>query len=399
MDEGHAGPRQLRRLLDAVIDLGSDLELDVVLERLVAVAVDLLDARFGALGVLDRDRTHLSDFITVGIDPAGVESIGARPKGHGILGLLIVDPRPLRLPDLAEHPDSFGFPPNHPPMTSFLGVPVFVDGVVYGNLYLTDKRGVDTRAGSGAGSGVEGQLVDVFTDVDEEMAIALAAAAGIAIEKARLHERARDLYVIEDRDRIARDLHDTVIQRLFATGLSLNVVARLAQPLPDVVERIETCIDDLDEVVRQIRTTIFELHPPTTSTGGLRHRLLAVGDELRDALGATPSFTFDGPLDSAVDDDLAGHVVAVVGEALTNVARHAEATSAQVAVVLADGLLTVTVDDDGRGIPSSADPRRRGGRGMDNLQARAAEVDGTTTVEPRPEGGTRVRWAAPLPIT
>lgn len=378
MTEGHAGPKQLRRLLDAVIDLGSDLDLESLLRRLVEVATELLDARFGALGVLDPSRTHLSDFITVGIDDEGVAAIGELPKGHGILGLLIVDPRPLRLPDLGEHPDSFGFPPNHPPMTSFLGVPVLVEGIAYGNLYLTDKRGDD-----------------VFTDVDEEMAIGLAAAAGVAIEKARLHERARQLDVIEDRDRIARDLHDTVIQRLFATGLTLNVVARMAEPLPEVVARVEATIDDLDEVVRQIRTTIFELNPPRTATGGPRQRLLAVGDELTDALGTAPRFVFDGPIDTSITGALADHAEAVVGEALTNVARHADATKVEVSVVVSAGLLTITVDDDGRGIPATGDLHRRGGRGFSNLEARATAVGGSSSVEPRPGGGTRLRWTAP----
>lgn len=385
MTNGAVEPAQLRRLLDAVTSLGSDLELDVVLRRIVDVAVELVDARYGALGVLDPDRTHLSDFITVGVDADGRAAIGDPPRGHGILGLLIVDPRPLRLPDLHEHPDSFGFPPNHPPMTSFLGVPVFVAGVVYGNLYLTDKRDLGT-----------------FTDADEELTVALAAAAGTAIETTRLHERTRQLDVIEDRDRIARDLHDTVIQRLFATGLSLHGAARMAEEVPEVAARIESCINDLDEVVRQIRTTIFELHPPEGTTSGLRQDLLALGDDLSEVLGRPPSFTFDGPIDTAVREPLHAHVVAVVGEALSNVARHAAASTASVSVAVVAGTLTVIVDDDGRGIGSSGSGAPEGdrpptGNGLDNLAARAAELGGSCTVGPRTEGGTRVRWTAPLP--
>lgn len=385
MTDAIAGPKQLHRLLDAVMSLGSDLELDLVLRRMVEIAVDLVDARYGALGVLDPERTHLSDFITVGIDADTIADLGDPPKGHGILGLLIGDPRPLRLPDLRRHPDSFGFPPNHPPMTSFLGVPVFVSGVAYGNLYLTDKNG--TQA---------------FSEVDEELAVALAAAAGTAIEKARLHERARELDVIEDRDRIARDLHDTVIQRLFATGLSLHGAARMAAPLPEVAARIEACIDDLDQVVRQIRTTIFELHPPAIAETGPRQELLALGDDLADALGGAPTFTFEGPIDTAVGEPLAGHLLAVVGEALTNVARHAEASAAEVAVTVAEGLLTVIVDDDGRGIGRGGrDDTEAGtessGRGLANVHERAVEVGGISEIGPRPGGGTRLRWVAPLP--
>src|SRR5215216_1585602 len=180
-----AGPRSLRQLLDAVLTVGSDLDLPAMLERIIEAAVDLVDARYGALGVLDDTRTRLAQFVTVGLDDETYNAIGHLPEGHGILGLLIVDPKPLRLPDLREHPDSFGFPPNHPPMRSFLGVPVRVRGEVFGNLYLTDK-----------------QSADAFTDVDEELTVALAAAAGAAIENARLHARVRDLALSEERERI-----------------------------------------------------------------------------------------------------------------------------------------------------------------------------------------------------
>ena len=162
--------------------------------------------------MLDEARTRLSQFITTGIDADARATIGHLPEGHGILGLLIVDAKPLRLPDLAEHPDSFGFPPNHPPMRSFLGVPILLRDDVFGNLYLTDKT-----------------TADAFTDVDEELVVGLAAAAGVAIENARLHAKVQELALLEDRERIARDLHDTVIQRLFATGMSLQGTARLVR--------------------------------------------------------------------------------------------------------------------------------------------------------------------------
>ena len=170
----HAGPRQLRRLLDAVMSVTSDLDLAVVLQRIVEAAQDLVGARYAALGVLDSSRTYLAEFITVGLDEDQRALIGALPKGHGILGVLIADPRPIRLPDLGEHPDSFGFPPHHPPMRSFLGVPLYIRDEVFGNLYLTDKADDDG-----------------FSDIDEELALGLAAAAALAIDNARLHERSR----------------------------------------------------------------------------------------------------------------------------------------------------------------------------------------------------------------
>src|SRR6187397_546622 len=190
--------------------IGSERTLADALQRIAETAAELVDARYAALAVLDESGSHLEEFVTVGVDAEQAARIGARPAGHGILGLLILDPKPLRLPDLRAHPDSFGFPPGHPPMTTFLGVPIRLRGVVYGNLYLTDKA--------------DGQ---VFTDVDQELTVGLAAAAGLEIENARLHEQARIAGLLEERERIARDLHDDVIQRLFATGLSLQAAAQI----------------------------------------------------------------------------------------------------------------------------------------------------------------------------
>jgi signal transduction histidine kinase len=368
----------LRRLIDAMMSLGSDLELSVVLRRLTETATELVGARYGALGVLSADRTHLSAFVTVGLSAEEEAKIGELPKGHGILGLLIVEPHPLRLPDLSAHPESFGFPPGHPPMRSFLGVPVLVRGEAFGNLYLTDKQGEPE-----------------FTDVDEELAIGLAAAAGVAIENARLLARARELDIANERERIARDLHDTVIQRLFATGLSLQSAARLTDE-PAVVDRIQTAVDELDLTVRDVRSSIFELNPPASSSHGLRRQLLAVGDEFFDALGFSPTFRFEGPVDSAVPDAHAAHVVAVVREGLANIAKHASSPIAEVRVAVEEAAtgteVLVALDDAGRGIPEGGTR----GHGLANLSARASELGGSCTVGPRHGGGTSVRWRAPL---
>lgn len=353
--------------------LGADLELPIVLRRLTEAAVEMVDASYGALGVLSQDRSHLSAFITVGIDDEQSAQIGELPKGHGILGLLIVRPEPLRLPDLTQHPESFGFPPNHPKMTSFLGVPVMVRGEVFGNLYLTDKRG------------------GPFTDTDEELAIGLAAAAGVAIENTRLLARTRELDIAHERERIARDLHDTVIQRLFATGLSLQSAARLSDR-PDVVERIQAAVDELDTTVRDVRSSIFELNPPPSSSRGLRRQLLAVGDEFFDALGYSPTFRFEGPVDSGVPDSLVTHVVAVVREGLANVAKHAGSPTAEVRVAVGHGEVIVVLEDAGRGLGE----RRPDGRGLGNLEARALELGGAFELSARPVGGTTLRWSAPI---
>jgi signal transduction histidine kinase len=371
---GQAGPRQLRRLLEAVLVIGSALDLGGVLERIIAAATELVDARYGALGVLDPSGTELSQFMTVGIDAEGRAAIGELPKGHGILGLLIVEPKPIRLPDLTEHPDSFGFPPNHPPMTSFLGVPVRVRDQVFGNLYLCDKGGGD-----------------VFTDVDEEMVVALAAAAGVAIDNARLHARVADLALFEDRERIARDLHDTVIQRLFAIGLSLQGASRLAES-PELVARLVQAVDDLDVTVREVRSAIFELHTARVPGRSIRTEILEVAAEASRALGFEPIVRFDGPIDTLVEDALADHLLAVLREALSNVNRHAMAKAVEIAASVADGSIVLTITDDGLGPGDLA----LGGRGLANMRDRAGRLGGRASIDPGAAGGTVVTFAVPL---
>ena len=335
-----AGPRSLRELLAAVLALGSDLDPLTMLRRIVEAAVGLVDARYGALGVLDDSGTRLAQFITVGIDDDVHALIGDLPEGLGILGSLIVDAKPLRLPDLREHPDSFGFPAHHPTMRSFLGVPVRVRDEVFGNLYLTDKT-----------------TAEAFTDVDEELVVALATAAGIAIENARLHSRVQAFALVEDRERIAQDLHDTVIQRLFATGLSLQRTAGLVRDDPDAaVSRIEAAVDDLDVTVKHIRSAIFKLETSrVSSSGGLRSRVLALSREAAGALGFPPRCFFDGPVDSGVEDAIAVELLATLREGLSNVARHAQATRVDVEVVVTDRVV-LRVIDDGVGPPGPDAP-------------------------------------------
>ena len=372
--KGLAGPRQLRRLLDAVLAIGSELGLAEVLRRIAETATELVEAQYGALGVLDESGTRLAQFITVGIDDEGRQKIGNLPEGHGILGLLIVDPRPIRLPDLREHPDSYGFPPNHPPMRTFLGAPILVRGEVFGNLYLCDKTNGDA-----------------FSDIDEEMVTALAGAAGIAIENARLHSRVADLAMFEDRERIARELHDTVIQRLFATGLTLQATVRLIDK-PEVVARLEAMVEDLDVTVRHIRSAIFELHTARLPGSSVRQAVLELCAESARTLGFEPRVQFDGPIDSLLDESLAQHVLAVLQEALSNITRHANASKVDVSMVIVDGLLVVAIADDGVGMRDGAS----GGRGLDNLRARASRVGGDVDWDQPSTGGTVVRWRAPL---
>jgi signal transduction histidine kinase len=370
-----AGPRHLHQLLDAILTVGSDLDLPAMLRRIVQSATELVGATYGALGVLDETRTRLAQFITVGIDDEAHRRIGKLPEGHGILGLLILDAKPLRLPDLTEHPDSYGFPPHHPPMTSFLGVPVLVRDEVFGNLYLTDKKGAAT-----------------FSDIDEELAIGLAAAAGVAIENARLHTRLHELGVLEDRERIARDLHDTVIQRLFATGLSLQGSVRLIRNDPDAaVARVESAVDELDLTVKHIRSAIFGLEASRIGGAGPRDQVLNLVREASRALGFEPRVLFDGPVDSSLNERSTTALVSTLREALSNVARHARAQRADVELVVGNDVCLRVVDD-GIGPPGEG---QQMGNGLRNMGARATELGGGMTITGAPDGGTVLEWRIP----
>lgn len=376
----YASPRRLRQLLDAVLTFGGDLDLSAMLHRIVQAAVTLVDARYGALGVLDETRTRLARFITVGIDDDTYRAIGHLPEGHGILGLLILEAKPLRLPDLREHPESYGFPPHHPEMRSFLGVPIRVRDEVFGNLYLTDKT-----------SG------EVFTDVDEELVVGLAAAAGVAVENARLHARVQELALVEDRERIARDLHDSVVQRLFATGLALQGAAGLVHSDADAaVQRVNSAIDDLDLTIKHIRSAIFGLESAQRDVDGVRRRILDLVAEWTDVLGFEPTVLFDGQVDSVTSEAMAAEMLATLREALSNVVRHAHAGRVDIVVeadIGGDGQLVLRITDDGVGPPPADQPR---GHGLDNMAARATARGGSFAIAPCSPRGTEVTWRVPV---
>jgi signal transduction histidine kinase len=366
-------PAKLLRLIDAVLMIEAAVELPVLLRHLIEEACSLVGARYGALGVLNETRTGLEPFITVGLGDAEEEAIGARPTGRGVLGVLITEPASLRLTDLGTHPASYGFPPHHPPMNSFLGVTVRVRSVVYGNLYLTNKIGADE-----------------FSDQDQALAEALAVAAGIAIENTRLHERVRVLSVLDDRDRIARDLHDRVIQRVFAVGMSLQGAVRLSER-DQIVERVNKAVDDLDTTVTEIRTAIFELGNKPIA-GGLRHSVLQLTEEIASSLGARPEVTFNGAVDNAISQRVADSLLAVLREALTNAGKHAKATRYAVTIGVSEDV-SLEVQDNGIGIDAS---RAVGaGLGLLNLRSRAERLGGSFEILPCAEG-TRLLWRVPI---
>jgi signal transduction histidine kinase len=366
-------PAKLQRLIAAVLMITADVEQSDLLRHLVEEAQSLVGARYAALGILNPTRTGLEEFITMGLSEEEEARIGSRPVGRGVLGLLITEPKPLLLSHLEDHPNRYGFPPGHPPMTTFLGVPVRVRNDVYGNLYMTDKIGGGD-----------------FTDEDEALVEALALAAGVAIENTRLHDRIRVMSVADDRDRIARDLHDRIIQRVYAVGMNLQGAMRLPER-DQVVGRVTRAIDDLDTTITEIRSAIFELGE-TSLPSGLRHAVLELSEELTPTLGSRPEVRFEGAVDNTVPQQVGDHVLAVVREGLTNAGKHSGATNFAVRIRVADEV-TVEILDTGRGVGL---PLTQPGLGLANLRDRAQKLGGTFEIHPVDDGGTRLVWSVPL---
>ena len=360
-------------LLDAVIDVASGMSLRSTLQRIANNAAALTDAKYAAIGVRGQDG-ELEEFVYAGMTDEEADEIERFPEGRGLLGHLLTHPEVLRLDDIAEHPTSVGFPAGHPPMRTFLGAPIRVHGEKYGQIYLTEKR--------------NGQS---FSDEDERLTRSLATAASVAIDNARSHELRGNLALIGDRERIARDLHDLVIQRLFATGMSLQGLIRKERLSGEVADRIESAISELDKTIKQIRQTIFALQDSDLH-GGFRRRVVAEYEAVRGLLDYQPELVFEGAVDSSVPERIAGHAVAVVRELMSNVAKHAQATWAQVTVAVRGDELSVTVIDNGIGF---TEPRHR--RGLANVARRADSHSGLFTIESIAPKGTRARWQIYLP--
>ncbi len=368
-------PRRLQQLLEAVLVLEADLDLDAALRHIVEQARQLVNTRYAALAIIERDSGRLAQFVHVGFTPGEVDRIDHLPRGDGILGMIFDTEHPLRIADLTLHPASVGFPAHHPAMRSFIGVPVLVHGEVFGNLYLTEK--IDAAE---------------FSEEDGDVLQALALAAGIVVDNARMHAKVAELGVAAERARIAHDLHDTVIQRLFATGLSLQSTIRQIHA-PEALRVIHTAVDDLDDTIRQIRTSIFALEPLPIGRRSPRTRVLELCADSVRSLGFEPSVSVSGPIDTEVSEHVAGHMLAVLREALTNVARHAHANSVHVGLVVAEHRLSLTVTDDGIGLPPGSGPASRG---LTNMAERAKMLGGSFTIAPGAESGTEMNFEVPL---
>ncbi|MFJ6012138.1 GAF domain-containing sensor histidine kinase [Streptomyces sp. NPDC092952] len=539
---------RIPQLLEAMRSVGAGLELHSTLDRICETAAELAHSRYAAIGVVDAEGEGLSDFVTYGVPDETVARIGRRPDGYrGLLGALIHDPVPVRLADLTADPRFAGFPPGHPPMRTFLGVPIRVQGEIFGNLYLAEKEGggefndydlhmvrvLATEAGIAIGNArlyeaarqrerwidgsvavttallsggdadgalsvvaeqarrladaaagvvllptgddglevvavsaddpasslgvvigpespvaarlLEGEPVFVddsatdprmvtslaprygpsmllplksggrvlgalatprprggrpFTEAERTLATQFASQAALALMMAEAQRDRERLAVYEDRDRIARDLHDLVIQRLFATGMMLESAQRRSS-VPEERNGIGRAVDELDVTIQEIRTAIFALQQePAEAPSGLRTRVLREINTAAVPLGFKPSHRFLGPVDSLVGELTGKNLIAALREALSNAFRHADASVIDVVVdataTLPDGRAAVrlSVADDGVGIPE-------GGRrsGLRNLARRAESLGGASWFGPgigEDGGGTTVVWEVPV---
>jgi signal transduction histidine kinase len=368
-------PVKLTRVIESTMLLQADIELPVLLSHVIGEARALTGARYGALGIFNSERTAIEEFLTVGLSRSQEARIGPQPTGHGVLGLHLTDPRPLRLAHLGAHPQSDGFPLHHPPMDSFLGVPIEVRHEVYGTLYLTDKIDAPT-----------------FTDEDQALVETLAVAAGMAIENNRLHQRVQDMAITDDRNRTARDLHDTVVQHLYAVGISLETMVREAQT-PAAAAQLAVLVSDVGATIRQVRSSIYELGVDEEDPG-LRASVLTLVRSLAPMLGFEVRVTFDGPVDTVISQSVAEQLLATIREAVTNVGRHARATEASVTVSAERGQCHLRVADNGIGL----DGARPGGTGLGlaNLHHRADKLHGTMELTSPAGGGTALDWTVPF---
>jgi signal transduction histidine kinase len=360
--------------------LASERELDAVLLRIVELAVELTDARYGALGVLSDDGSAIEDFVTVGITPEQRAALGDPPTGHGLLGVLIREGRPLRIPDIAADPRSVGFPPNHPGMTSLLGAPVKGRGRVFGNIYLTDK-----------------QNAEAFDEQDERVLVVLAAQAAVAVENARLtaeiERKGRELQrlqVLEERERIGKELHDGVIQSLFALGMHLQAMAT-ASGDEDVARRLEVAVEDIDHAIRDLRNYIFGLRPGILADRQLDQAIKEMATEFGRRSGVVTVVEVDADAASVLASR-ASDIVQLVREALSNVGRHGAATTCRVSLRREDTGYVLEVDDDGRGFDLGT---TTWGMGLRNLRERVESLDGSFDVRSTPGEGTTVRATLP----
>jgi len=370
MDDTGPGGMRLMRLLEGAAAVVGQTDLTSVLVTTVETAIELTGARYGALGVVD-DRGELQEFIHVGMDDATIAAIGEPPVGRGLLGAISRDERTVNIDDISAHPDFTGFPAGHPPMGAFLGVPVRLGDEIFGNLYLTEKQGG-------------------FSEADKAAVEGLAIVAGAAVNTARLQRRLRRLAVVEDRERIARDLHDAIIQDLFAVGLSLQAHGNTLSD-ETTASVISNTVRRLDDAIASLRRFIFDLQPPVWSRRDLRTEMSELISHLGHAHSARTELSFEGSLDS-MEPGIVDDALQLMSEAVSNALRHSGAESVEVSVDRGRHELVLIVRDDGEGFDPSLPTE---GMGLENIRRRAERTGGEATILSTPGAGTTVRIRLP----
>ena len=364
-----AGLTRIAPLIAEAASVEGEADLGRVLRTLVAEVMSATGAPYVALGVIGEHQV-LSDFVFEGISQDQAGRIGHLPTGKGVLGTVIRENETIILSSIAEHPDSVGFPENHPQMETFLGVPISVGGEAFGNLYLTDKEGG-------------------FTDEDVAVVSALGRIAGAAIQTARLQTRLRHVAIVEDRHRIARDLHDSVIQDLFAVGLGLQgLSARVGDA--DVAGLLNDSIDTLDSAVNRLRSYVFELKDTTRPTVGLDERIQSLVARMGSAYPTNVRLSLEDFESRDSDDEL----ILIVTEALSNALRHSQAEYVEVSLEREGSDLVLQVVDDGIGF--GATEISGGGMGIANMRTRAQGLGGNLQIESRPGEGTKLEVRFPV---
>jgi signal transduction histidine kinase len=369
--------QQLEALDAAVRGIAGVQSVDVVLQLIVDRVRDLVSAQYAALGIVGPFG-YIEQFITSGVTDDERARIGAIPRGHGLLGLIIREDRSFLIDDIATDSRRYGFPAHHPEMHSFLGTPVRSQGHTIGRLYLTNKLTAAT-----------------FSEEDLQLVEMFALHAGIAMENARLHDEVRRLAVVDERQRISQDLHDSVIQSLYAISLSLEDVTELAKADPgEASVRTDRAIDGIHATIRDIRNFIFGLQPELLESADLQSgiRSMAADFQANTLVDVEIELADDLP---GLADEQAANLLAMTRECLSNIARHSGASRATIALERQDALIRLTIGDNGAGFDPGRSPGS-GHHGLANLRARAEAVEGTLTVESAPGAGTRIVAEMPL---
>ncbi|HEY4267665.1 MAG TPA: GAF domain-containing sensor histidine kinase [Galbitalea sp.] len=355
------------------------LDLEDALQLIVERVRSLVGARYAALGIVGADG-QIQRFITSGMSAHQRASIGPLPRGRGLLGLIIRKARSYRIRNIAAHRDSSGFPPNHPPMTSFLGVPVTSHGRSVGNFYLTDKAGASE-----------------FTRDDQRLVELFALHAAIAIDNARLHQQAADMAIVQERDRIGRDLHDGIIQSLYAVSLSLEDVTEMMASSPAEAEaRVDSAIDSVHASIRELRNFIYGLRPETFDGADVAAGLVALSEQFHYNTLIEVGLEVDPDAGLGLNPEHGAELLQLVRESLSNAARHARARHVQLAFHREAAGSTLVVADDGVGFDAAARVAA-GHQGLANMRARMDAIGATMRIESARGKGTRIIVVLPSP--